>query len=83
MSTNRTVYMHLLDGKPAEFDAERRYLYFAGRVIQHFAKSLQQIRREQEATIREARKWGENQREWAEAKRYSYIRVILPFPPRD
>jgi hypothetical protein len=79
MSDTRKVYMHLLDGKPAEFDAERKYIYFAGRQVSRFATSLRQIRTEQRKAILAARKETVlNQEEWANPKRYSYILVRLP-----
>lgn len=75
---SRKVYMHLLDGKPAEFDAERKYIYFAGRQVSRFASSLNQLRREQQKAIATAWSEGENQREWAKIERYGYILVRLP-----
>jgi hypothetical protein len=74
----RKVYMHLLDGKPAEFDAERNYMYFAGKRVTRFATSLAQIRREQQKALAEASSWGANQKEWTNPARYDYIIVWLP-----
>lgn len=69
----KTLYMHTLDGQPAEFQENGNYVAFAHRRIK-LASSLRQIRREQQAAIQEAWKHP-NQHEWADLKHYGYVTI--------
>lgn len=43
----KDLYMHTLDGKPAQWQEATGTIVFSGKRVTLFAKSLQQIRREQ------------------------------------
>lgn len=49
--TGRVVYMHLLDGQPAQY-YKGQQIAFGHTIVTQFAESLQQIRREQKASAK-------------------------------
>ncbi len=67
---SRNLYMHTIDGKPAEYrDAG---IYFAGTKVYRFATSLKQIRREQQKAIASRNKYG-----WPKMD-YGYVLLKIP-----
>lgn len=64
-------YMHLLDGKPAEYSPDGRTIFFRDTSVRNLARTLRQIRREQEVD----RKWRQSVGLNCEASRYGYIRI--------
>ena len=76
MSTQKTWYMHTIDGRPAAYDGVGRAIWVAGG--RHAAKlvpSLTQIRREQ----RDVEAWFADHApsSWGDHK-YGYVLVRLP-----
>lgn len=73
----RVLYMHTLDGKPALYYEAygSRAIAFAGvRDLATLATSLNQIRREQKAAMRDNERIGLGH----DAKRLGYVRVEVP-----
>ena len=88
----RVMYMHTLDGKPANFTWTREqrgdeivevpYVYFAGaRRPAELVPSLRQLKREQRMALEDAKAMGVM--EWSNPRTYGYVRVNLPAPLSD
>jgi hypothetical protein len=60
------AYLHLMCGSPAEFNEKEGRLFFVSRQINRLADSIQQVRREQRASMRYYKD---------HAKEYSFIRI--------
>lgn len=65
------LYMHLIDGKPGEFQPSYGTIAYAGKSCRRLATSLKQIRQEQKIAARQ------DQRDFAAADWpiYSYVRL--------
>lgn len=48
---SRVVYIHTLDGQPAEYDPGEQVCYLGRNPLTRFARSLRQLRREQQASV--------------------------------
>lgn len=78
--TTRTMYMHTLDGKPAsygEWHNSPAISFGGGRYRVQLVPTLHQIRREQRAALREARRI-RHATEVADPFRYDYVLVEVP-----
>lgn len=63
----KDLYMHTLDGRPAEWQSRTKTVVYSGRRVTRFATSLQQIRREQALSIEH---YGD-----ADGENYDYVRI--------
>lgn len=70
----RTVYMHTLRGQPAGFDGETVCIYAATQAVPA-VRSLRQIRREQQASIRVRREWQMHGAPMPQE--YGYVRIRI------
>lgn len=72
----RTMYMHTLQGRPASYEADLRYIHFVGgRNIAKLVPTLKQLRREQQAAMEQSAREGGAALEWAHPKHYGYVMV--------
>lgn len=46
------LYMHVLEGQPAQFDPKNGQIFIGARKIKRLASSLRQIRREQRQSVK-------------------------------
>lgn len=54
----KNIYVHTIDGRPAEYWPDEKVIYFARRKMTRFAYSLQQVKREQAKSERARTKKG-------------------------
>lgn len=53
MSKADSIYIHLLDGHPAVYDERSERIFYAGKVVNNFAESYEQLIRERKNAIRQ------------------------------